>query len=110
MNRIWALFVIVAMLTLSVSPFAATVHRSSHVMDDSCPMVHAENDEPCIGAPCPCDHGSDGSLLPAGPLALPLAPRQLTPVAPSLPHTPPLSGAAQAGFPRVRERPPSRRA
>lgn len=107
MSRAWALLVIVAVLALSAAPFTAAAHRAVGEAGESCPMMmHQVNPEPCIGVPCPCDHGTHDSVLPAGPLGMPLARRQLTPQQVRTPRTNSSDEAARDGFPIVSERPP----
>lgn len=107
MSRAVALLLIAATLAWSGSGYAAP--REAGAMAESCPMMmHRTSPEPCLAAPCPCDHGKDGQLLPAGPLFAPTVDVASGPDSSRHGY-----GAAPAhpilnGYPHALDRPPTR--
>jgi len=58
------LLVVLTLLAALGTPAVSGERARENAMGDSCPMMaHLASDEPCIGAPCPCDHGSDAGMV-----------------------------------------------
>ena len=67
MRRVLSALLVLALLAATASSVVAHERVRSGAAGDICPMMsHQPSAKPCIGEPCPCDHGSDSSVLPDG--------------------------------------------
>ncbi|MGE3513240.1 MAG: hypothetical protein AB7N65_30640 [Vicinamibacterales bacterium] len=109
LGRSFSRFLVVLTLLAALgTPVVSGERARENAMGDSCPMMaHLASDEPCIGAPCPCDHGSD-----AGMVLSTAAPAILRTVSVALDRTThrvslPPPALTFAGFPFHLDRPPT---
>lgn len=54
---------------LTGTPLASVLNLASGSGAEPCAMV--SDAQPCIGAPCPCDHGGRSAALPSSPDSTP---------------------------------------
>jgi len=70
MTRLIALLLALTFVASAVAPVAAAQRAQA---GESCPMMaHRQVSIPCIGAACPCEHGSEGLSPLSARLAVPV--------------------------------------